>query len=57
MAPNFFKFPPPCATCGHAAADHHTSWFPGGAVLIEECEYWPTGSSDPCWCDKYTRAA
>lgn len=28
---------PPCV-CGHAAEDHHTSWFSGGQILREECE-------------------
>jgi hypothetical protein len=31
--------------CGHTAGEHHVSWFPGGAIIIEECEaegvgYW-----------------
>ena len=25
--------------CGHERADHHVSWFRGGAVLVEECEF------------------
>lgn len=26
--------------CGHIVLEHHRSWFPGGSVLIEECEYY-----------------
>lgn len=25
--------------CGHTAEEHHRSWFPGGGMIIEECEY------------------
>lgn len=25
--------------CGHEALDHHRSWFPGGGLFVEECEY------------------
>lgn len=25
--------------CGHELVDHHRSWFPGGGLLTEECEY------------------
>lgn len=27
----------PCR-CGHPVSDHHVSWFPGGSMLVEECE-------------------
>lgn len=26
--------------CGHPAFDHHRSWFPGGGLIIEECEHY-----------------
>lgn len=26
--------------CGHSADDHHTSWFVGGGVMREECEFY-----------------
>lgn len=28
-----------CA-CGHPAGDHHISYFAGGGVLVEECEFY-----------------
>lgn len=26
--------------CGHPATEHHLSFFPGGGMLAEECEFW-----------------
>jgi len=43
----------PTCTCGHAANEHHTSWFPGGAMLLEECEDW---DAPECDCAGYRRS-
>lgn len=40
----------PLCVCGHFKADHHRSWFaitkytPNGGELVEECEFYGTGS-------------
>lgn len=40
--------------CGHAAEDHHRSWFPNGYLLIEECEYYGANEAGGAICDEVT---
>lgn len=38
----------PLCVCGHPADDHHTSWFRGGGVLREECEFYGSNETGGC---------
>lgn len=51
--------------CGHTLEDHHVSWFRGGGMLAEECEYFGTNETGGCeyvdgrWvehCQRFRRA-
>jgi hypothetical protein len=44
-----------CMRCGHRASEHHMSWFPGGSVLVEECEFWLDG--EDCTCEHFQSVA